>query len=226
MSVIKIINLNKIYGKNDNEIKALNNINLEIKKGELVAITGKSGSGKSTLLNILGQLENASSGEIYINGEATNNLTNNQKAKLRSTKIGFVVQHFALINNYTVYDNIELPLKYSNVKKNQRKQLINQVSFDLGIHDKLTTTPSTLSGGQSQRVAIARAIVNNPDILLADEPTGSLDSKTCSEVFNIFKKLNSNGKTKIIVTHELELANKCTRIVELKDGYINSDKCL
>ncbi|EOU1701262.1 ABC transporter ATP-binding protein [Clostridium perfringens] len=226
MSVIKIINLNKIYGKNDNEIKALNNINLEIKKGELVAITGKSGSGKSTLLNILGQLENASSGEIYINGEATNNLTNNQKAKLRSIKIGFVVQHFALINNYTVYDNIELPLKYSNVKKNQRKQLINQVSFDLGIHDKLTTTPSTLSGGQSQRVAIARAIVNNPDILLADEPTGSLDSKTCSEVFNIFKKLNSNGKTIIIVTHDLELANKCTRIVELKDGYINSDKCL
>lgn len=226
MSVIKIINLNKIYGKNDNEIKALNNINLKIKKGELVAITGKSGSGKSTLLNILGQLENASSGEIYINGEATNNLTNNQKAKLRSIKIGFVVQHFALINNYTVYDNIELPLKYSNVKKNQRKQLINQVSFDLGIHDKLTTTPSTLSGGQSQRVAIARAIVNNPDILLADEPTGSLDSKTCSEVFNIFKKLNSNGKTIIIVTHDLELANKCTRIVELKDGYINSDKCL
>ncbi|MDU1313691.1 ABC transporter ATP-binding protein [Clostridium septicum] len=226
MSMIKLTNINKIYGELESETKALNNINLEIKKGELVALTGKSGSGKSTLLNLLGQLDVESSGSISIDGTITKNLTKNQRSKFRNSTIGFIVQHFALINDYTVYDNIELPLKYGNVKKSLRKDLILDVSSKLGIEDKLKSKPNNLSGGQCQRVAIARAIVNNPNIILADEPTGALDTVTGSEVMNIFKSLNSNGKTVIIVTHDLKLANECDRIIELKDGCIISDKII
>lgn len=220
MSIIKLENICKTYGEGDSEVKALDNVNLTISKGELIAIMGKSGSGKSTLLNVLGQLDSPTSGKILIDNIDTTNLSKKEIAKLRNSKFGFVVQHFALINDYTVYDNIELPLKYGKVNKNKRNTLINDVSISLGIENKLKSTPSKLSGGQCQRVAIARAIVNSPDVILADEPTGALDTKTGQEVMDIFKSLQKDGKTVIIITHDTNIANQCNKIIEIQDGKI------
>lgn len=220
MSIIKLENICKTYGEGDSEVKALDNVNLTINKGELIAIIGKSGSGKSTLINVLGQLDRPTSGKISIDNTETSNLSKKEIAKLRNSKFGFVVQHFALINDYTVYDNIELPLKYGKVNKNKRKSLINDVSISLGIENKLNSTPNKLSGGQCQRVAIARAIVNSPDIILADEPTGALDTKTGQEVIDIFKSLQKNGKTVIIITHDTNIASQCNKIIEIQDGKI------
>lgn len=220
MSLIELKNIQKIYGKADSETIALNNINLTINSGEMIAIMGKSGSGKSTLLNIIGCLDKQSKGKYYFEDKLIDKYSNKELAILRNSCLGFIVQYFALIDNYTVYQNIEIPLVYSkNIKINKKKVILDTLK-SLGIENKMYNYPSELSGGQCQRTAIARAIVNNPKVILADEPTGALDSETGQDVLNILKQLNGEGKTIIIVTHDKEVASQCNRIINLKDGKI------
>jgi putative ABC transport system ATP-binding protein len=220
VEIIKLKNINKVYNSKNNQVNALKDINLTIDKGELIAIVGPSGSGKSTLLNIIGTLDTVTDGEYLLRDEQVEKLNNYQLSKLRNKTFGFVVQHFALINDYTVSENIEIPLEYGRVKHSERKILINKVVEKLSLTDKINKNVKELSGGQCQRVAIARAIVNDPEIILADEPTGALDQKTGQDVMNIFKNLNEEGKTVIIVTHDLRIANECNRIIKIEDGCI------
>ncbi|MBQ3423511.1 MAG: ABC transporter ATP-binding protein, partial [Romboutsia sp.] len=218
MGLICLKNLSKKFINKDIEVLALRNINFEINEGEIVAIIGSSGSGKSTLLNIIGTLDKQTTGEYLLENKNLNKLNQYELAKLRNKMFGFVVQNFALINDYTVYENIEIPLSYGKVNKLERRKLIDQVLTKLDIKDKINKKPTQLSGGQCQRVAIARAIVNNPKIILADEPTGALDNKTGEQVMRIFKDLNKDGKTIIIVTHDLKIASQCDRIIKIEDG--------
>lgn len=220
MSFIKLENICKKFGSGENEVIALNNINLEIKKGELIAITGKSGCGKSTLLNILGGLCNPTSGEYLFNNDNISKYSQNKLAKFRNDNIGFVVQNFALINDMTVFDNVMLPLKYTYKRIPNKKEVVESLLVKLGIENKAKMTPSKLSGGQCQRVSIARALACNPEVLLADEPTGSLDEETGKNILNIFKELNKSGMTVIMVTHDLDIASLCSRKIEMKDGEI------
>lgn len=222
MCLIEIKSLNKTFGKNNSKTIALKDVNLKINKGELVAIVGTSGSGKSTLLNIIGTLDSPSSGEYLLNSKNISNLTQKELAKIRNMTFGFVVQYFALINDYTVSENIEIPLEYSKVKSNERERRISEVLKKLGILDKAKKKPKELSGGQQQRVAIARALINNPDVILADEPTGALDSKTSQQVIDILKELNKEGKTVIIVTHDNKIAMQCQRVLTIEDGSIKT----
>ncbi|MBB6623519.1 ABC transporter ATP-binding protein [Clostridium gasigenes] len=220
MSLIELNQIRKIYGKGEAETIALDNINLNIESGEMVAIMGQSGCGKSTLLNIIGCLDKQTSGEYLFNGKCINDYTSKELAGLRNSEFGFIVQYFALIDNYTVYENVEIPLVY-NKKKNlkiKRRELIKDTLDKLGIANKIKSLPSELSGGQCQRVAIARAIVNNPRIILADEPTGALDRKNGQQVIDILKELNKNGKTIIIITHDEYIASQCSRIIRISDG--------
>ncbi len=219
MEIIKLNNVNKVYSSKNNKVNALNNIDLIINKGELVAITGPSGSGKSTLLNIIGTIDKMTSGEYILENKRIDKLKSNEVAQIRNKIFGFVVQHFALISDYTVYENIEIPLEYAKIKNNNRKLMIESIVSKLGLKDKINKNVKELSGGQCQRVAISRAIVNNPKIILADEPTGALDQKTGQKVLDIFKDLNKQGKTVIIVTHDFNIANQCDRIIKLEDGY-------
>lgn len=222
MCLIEIKSLNKTFGKNNSKTIALKDVNLKINKGELVAIVGTSGSGKSTLLNIIGTLDSPSSGEYLLNSKNISNLTQKELAKIRNMTFGFVVQYFALINDYTVSENIEIPLEYSKVKSNERERRISEVLKKLGILDKAKKKPKELSGGQQQRVAIARALINNPDVILADEPTEALDSKTSQQVIDILKELNKEGKTVIIVTHDNKIAMQCQRVLTIEDGSIKT----
>ncbi|MCR1935419.1 ABC transporter ATP-binding protein [Clostridium tepidum] len=223
MEIIKLNNVNKVYSSKNNKVNALNNIDLIINKGELVAITGPSGSGKSTLLNIIGTIDKMTSGEYILENKRIDKLKSNEVAQIRNKIFGFVVQHFALISDYTVYENIEIPLEYAKIKNNNRKLMIESIVSKLGLKDKINKNVKELSGGQCQRVAISRAIVNNPKIILADEPTGALDQKTGQKVLDIFKDLNKQGKTVIIVTHDFNIANQCDRIIKLEDGYLKED---
>ncbi|RXI48502.1 ABC transporter ATP-binding protein [Clostridium tetani] len=226
MEILKLNNISKIYGMNNNKLNALKDINLTINEGELIAIIGASGSGKSTLLNIMGTLDNSTSGEYMVDGKDINNLNSADLARLRNKYFGFIVQNFALINDYTVYENIEIPLEYGKVKSKDRKKIISETLDILSMKDKMNKTPKQLSGGQCQKVAIARALVNDPRIILADEPTGALDRKTGQDIMEILKKLNrQKGKTIIMVTHNLELATRCDRIIKLQDGKIVEDNC-
>lgn len=220
MSFIKLENICKKFGSGENEVIALNKINLEVKKGELLAITGKSGCGKSTLLNILGGLCNPTSGEYLFNNDNISKYSQNKLAKFRNDNIGFVVQNFALINDMTVFDNVMLPLKYTYKRIPNKKEVVESLLVKLGIENKAKMTPSKLSGGQCQRVSIARALACNPEVLLADEPTGSLDEETGKNILNIFKELNKSGMTVIMVTHDLDIASLCSRKIEMKDGEI------
>lgn len=222
MSLIEFNNVKKIYGKSDAKTIALDDITLSIDSGEMVAFMGASGSGKSTLLNIMGCLDKQSSGEYYYNGEKISNYTDGEISRLRNSVFGFVVQNFALIDNYTVYENVEIPLAYNKKRSNNKMKLIKETLNMLGIVDKINKYPKELSGGQCQRVAIARAIVNDQQIILADEPTGALDKKTGQEVMNIFKDLNKQGKTIVIITHDNAIASQCSRIIKLSDGKIIS----
>ncbi|MGL5149826.1 MAG: ABC transporter ATP-binding protein [Clostridium sp.] len=217
MAFIELENIVRIYG-DKNRVNALRSITLNIDNGELIAIVGPSGSGKSTLLNILGLLDECSSGNYRINGENIGGLSFSERAKLRNKNFGFVLQNAALINDYTVKENIEIPLEYAGISRRERRKKVLEVCNKLGIGDKIDAIGKDLSGGQAQRVAIGRAICNNPEIILADEPTGALDSKTGQEVINIFKELNNEGKTVIIVTHDEKIANQCTRIIRIEDG--------
>ena len=220
MSIIRLENLNKEYGHGDAKVYALRDIELTIEKGEMVAITGASGSGKSTLLYVLGCLDKMTTGKYYLNEQDMSNINNRKLAKLRNSMFGFVVQNFALLEDYTVFENIALPLEYSETKKNKRKEVVFSLAKDLGIEGKLSRTPKELSGGQNQRVAIARALANNPEIILADEPTGALDKKNGEEVMDIFENLNRAGRTVVIITHDENISKRCNRILRIEDGMI------
>ena len=217
--MIRLDNISKTFRDGDTQVQALKNISFEVNKGELVAIIGKSGSGKSTLLNILGLLDKQTDGDYYIDGKKVSSIPEREKAKLRNRHIGFVMQDFALVEKYTVKKNINIPLIYTYKPINKEKA-INDVLKSVGLSDKTNTPAYKLSGGQKQRVAIARAVVNEPQIILADEPTGALDSMTADEIMQIFERLNISGKTVIIVTHDKDIAARCKRVIELSDGEI------
>lgn len=217
--MIRLDNISKTFRDGDTQVQALKNISFEVNKGELVAIIGKSGSGKSTLLNILGLLDKQTDGDYYIDGKKVSSIPEREKAKLRNSHIGFVMHDFALVEKYTVKQNINIPLIYTDKPINKEKA-INDVLKSVGLSDKTNTPAYKLSGGQKQRVAIARAVVNEPQIILADEPTGALDSMTADEIMQIFERLNISGKTVIIVTHDKDIAARCKRVIELSDGEI------
>lgn len=220
--MIKLENVSKIYNKNkSNEFYALKKVSLEIKAGDLVAIIGKSGAGKSTLMHIIGCIDSFDEGEYYLNGKNMSGLSDNKKAQIRNSEIGIVMQDFALIDDYSVEENIMIPLHFSKGSKNKKEKAKN-VMRAVGIEDLSKKYISKLSGGQKQRAAIARAIVNEPEILLADEPTGALDSKTGQEIMEVFKSINKKGKTVIIITHDMEVARQCNRIIEISDGKIGA----
>lgn len=222
--IIQTINLTKVYKIGDVEVTALNSVNLNIYKGEFVAIMGASGSGKSTLMNLLGCLDQPSSGEYFLDEVNTSKLSKNDYSMIRNQKIGFVFQGFNLLARTTALENVELPLMYD--RSNKIKQPLEKAIESLnrvGLKERMYHEPNQLSGGQQQRVAIARSLVNEPAIILADEPTGNLDSKTSIEVFGLFQELNDEGITIILVTHERDFANFAKRIVELKDGIIIKD---
>ncbi|MBO5037815.1 MAG: ABC transporter ATP-binding protein [Clostridia bacterium] len=210
----------KTYGKGDGLVTALRPIDLEIKKGEMLAIMGKSGSGKSTLLNLLAGLDTPDSGEFIYNGSSIDTKNQNKMAKFRRNDVGFVVQHFALIDEYSVQQNIGLPLRYGRLKGTSTKKRIKEIAERLEISEKLRKYPSQLSGGQAQRVAIARAIAHKPSILLADEPTGALDEETGKSIMNLFREINKEGTTVIVVTHDANVASFCQRTIRLHDGNI------
>lgn len=219
-NIITLKGICKTYGKGDGLVTALRPIDLEIKKGEMLAIMGKSGSGKSTLLNLLAGLDTPDSGEFIYNGSPINTKNQNKMAKFRRNDVGFVVQHFALIDEYSVQQNIGLPLRYGRLKGTSTKKRIKEIAERLEISEKLRKYPSQLSGGQAQRVAIARAIAHKPSILLADEPTGALDEETGKSIMNLFKEINKEGTTVIVVTHDANVASFCQRTIRLHDGNI------
>lgn len=224
MSLLNIIDVEKVYGSSENKVQALENVNFEVEEGEMIAIMGPSGSGKSTMLNILGFLDKPTNGKYIFDGEDTEKLRDKKLAKLRNKHLGFVVQNFALVQDYTVYQNIKIPLDYAKVSIKEKKKRIDEILDKLGISDKKNKLPKELSGGQNQRVAIARALVNNPKIILADEPTGALDKKTGQEVMDIFTELNKEGRTIIIITHDERIAKQCKRIMYIEDGRIREEK--
>lgn len=220
--MIKLKGISKIYNKKkSNEFYALDKVNVEINKGELVAIIGKSGAGKSTMMHIIGCIDDFEEGTYELNGKDISGVSAKKKAEIRNKEIGIVMQDFALIDEYTVEENVMIPLYFTKGVKN-KKDKVKSALEKVGIADLKSKPINKLSGGQKQRVAIARAIVNEPEILLADEPTGALDTKTGQEIMNVFKKINDNGKTVIIITHDMEIAKQCKRIIEIKDGKIVS----
>ena len=219
MAMIKLTGINKIYRTDEIETQALENVNIEVKKGEFLSIMGPSGCGKSTLLNIMGLLDNPTSGTIEINGTRTENMGDKELAAFRNKTLGFVFQSFHLINSLNVIDNVELPLLYRKMSSSERTALAKAVLERVGLSHRMKHMPTQLSGGQCQRVAIARAIVGNPEIILADEPTGNLDSKMGAEVMELLHKLNKeDGRTIVMVTHNEAQAKQTARTIRFFDG--------
>mgnify|MGYP000203225192 FL=1 len=219
--MIKISNITKKYNpKKSNEFEALHGVSCEINDGELVAVIGKSGAGKSTLLHILACIDNYQEGEYTIDGTLVKNLSEKQYAKIRNEKIGMVMQDFALVEDFTALENVMIPLNFSKQKIKNKKEKALAALKSVGIGELAKKPCNKLSGGQKQRVAIARAIVNEPSMILADEPTGALDTKTSAEIMALFKSLNKQGRTVVIVTHDPQIAEQCDRIIEISDGRI------
>jgi len=212
--------ISKTYGKEDLTVKALDSINLEIYKGDYLAVMGASGSGKSTAMNIIGCLDRPSEGIYKLNGIPVENLTDDELAEIRNQKLGFVFQQFHLLSDATALENVILPMIYAGIEPEQRIERGKNALKKVGLSERMNNRPNQLSGGQQQRVAIARAIINNPAILLADEPTGALDSKTTEDVLDLFDKLHESGITIVLVTHEDEVANRAKKIAKFKDGKI------
>lgn len=223
-TLIKMEHINKYYINGNKKCWALYDINLCIKKGEFVAIIGTSGSGKSTLINILGCLDTQSNGNYILDNKDVNTMNDNQKAEFRNRQLGFVFQKFNLLQNISALDNVKLPLMYRKENKENANILAFKILEKLGLKNKIHNTPKQMSGGQQQRVAVARAIITDPNIILADEPTGNLDTESTKSVMNILKTLNDNGKTVIVITHDNWVASCANRIVTIKDGLIVSDK--
>jgi len=218
--VASLEKISKTYGKNDLTVKALDSINLEIHKGDYLAVMGASGSGKSTAMNIIGCLDRPSEGIYKLNGIPVENLSDDELAEIRNQKLGFVFQQFHLLSDATALENVTLPMIYAGIDPEQRLERGKNALTKVGLSERMNNRPNQLSGGQQQRVAIARAIINNPAILLADEPTGALDSKTTADVLDLFDKLHESGITIVLVTHEDEVANRAKKIAKFKDGKI------
>jgi putative ABC transport system ATP-binding protein len=218
--IIRLEDIFKVYGIGEIEVKALNNVNLVIQKGEYCSIMGPSGSGKSTAMNIIGCLDRPSTGNYYLDNVNVAHMNDTELAHIRNKKLGFVFQQFHLLSQLTALENVMLPMVYAGVKPGDRKERATEALIKVGLEHRLQNKPTQLSGGQQQRVAIARAIVNRPVVLLADEPTGALDSQTTQEVLDLFSELNSSGITVVIVTHETEVASQTKRIVWFRDGQV------
>ena len=223
MSVIQTQDLVKEYFVGTQSVKALNGINLSVEKGEFISIMGPSGSGKTTLMNIIGCLDKPTDGSYYLNNKSVSDLSEDELANIRNEEIGFVFQSFHLLTRNSALDNVMLPLKYAGTNKIDAIKRSKKVLEQVGLSDRASHAPSELSGGQQQRVAIARALVNKPSILFADEPTGNLDSKTGDDVMNLFKELNKDGQTIILITHEDGIARQSNRIITIMDGLVKSD---
>ncbi|MFO7931743.1 MAG: ABC transporter ATP-binding protein [Desulfosalsimonas sp.] len=222
--VMKIEKMTKVYHLGKVKVEALRGVSFVINEGEFVSIMGPSGSGKSTLMHIIGCLDYASGGKYFLADQDVSNLNDNQLALFRNRKIGFVFQQFNLLPRATNLRNVELPLIYAGIPARERKKIALQALQDVGLGDRISHRPNEISGGQKQRVAIARALVNHPSIILADEPTGNLDSKTGLDIMDIIQKLHEEGNTVILVTHEPEVAGYAKRIIHLKDGLIDKDE--
>jgi len=221
--IISVKELSRTYVMGTEMVHALRSVSLEISKNEYVALMGPSGSGKSTLMNILGCLDTPSSGEYYLNNQLVSDMRDGELAAIRNKEIGFVFQTFNLLPRLSALDNVALPLVYAGMGRTKREEVAEHVLEQVGLSDRMYHKPNELSGGQRQRVAIARALVNNPSIILADEPTGNLDTKTSLEIMDIFGKLHALGNTIILVTHEPDIALYAHRVVKLRDGYVESD---
>jgi putative ABC transport system ATP-binding protein len=224
MNIINIEHISKVYQVGTEEVRALSDISISIDKNEYVAIMGPSGSGKSTLMNVLGCLDTPTAGKYEFNKNNVSEMNDNDLAKIRNKEIGFVFQTFNLLPRSDAFHNVELPLIYSGVSKAERRSRAKQALIDVGLENRMHHKPNELSGGQRQRVAVARALVTNPSIILADEPTGYLDSKTGEEIMLLFNEIHGKGNTIILVTHEEYIAEHAARIVRLKDGLVESDK--
>lgn len=222
-ALIQLSNVVKSYSNGDQELNVLKGIDLTLYEGEFVAIMGPSGSGKSTLMNIIGLLDKPTSGDYSLNGTQVEELKEKQLAKVRNQEIGFVFQQFFLLSKLSALQNVELPLVYAGVNSSKRRQLAKQFLEKVELSERMKHLPSELSGGQKQRVAIARALVNNPSIILADEPTGALDTKTSDQIMQLLTELNREGKTIVMVTHEPEIADFATRKIVIRDGEITRD---
>ena len=224
MAVIKLVNITKVYQMGMEEVHALRGVSLEIGRNEYVAIMGPSGSGKSTLMNIIGCLDTPTAGLYELNNLNVSDMNDNELAKVRNKEIGFVFQTFNLLARSDVLHNVELPLIYGGIGSGERKRMAKEALMRVGLGDRMTHKPNELSGGQRQRVAVARALVTRPSILLADEPTGNLDSKTGEEIMGLFEDLHREGNTIILVTHEADIAAHAHRVVRIHDGKIESDQ--
>ena len=221
--LIEIRDMCKIYNPGENEVRALDHVNLDVYEGELVAIIGHSGSGKSTLMNMLGCLDVPTSGQYFLHGMDVSCLTDNDLSEIRNREIGFIFQGFNLISNLTAVGNVELPLIYRGVGRAERERLAHESLCMVGLEKRMNHKPSEMSGGQQQRVAIARAIAARPPVILADEPTGNLDSSSTKEIMGILRKLHSEGRTVVIITHDDDIARQAKRIIRIMDGKIVED---
>ncbi len=223
MHLIDVRNVYKIYNPGENQVNALDGVSITIDEGEFVAIIGQSGSGKSTLMNMLGLLDTPTTGEYYINGKLVDDLTDDQMSEIRNKQIGFIFQGFNLISSLNAMENVELPLVYRGVPKAERHELSTAALKKVGLGERMHHLPSALSGGQQQRVAVARAIAAAPPVILADEPTGNLDTRSTKEVMQILHDLKDEGRTVIVITHDNEIAEQAERVIRIRDGKVVED---